>query len=290
MEIINVPEAQGTFAKGFLNVRIPFVTSILNNATLRKVKRWLPTWRWDFPTIHALAFMGWSIFCMILMLISSTETYVNSINSLYFAVSSVTLTGLAPMNVSSLSTFQQVILFLSFNVGSAITASFAVMSFRIRTMKNFHKADIGQPGPLSESTKTGSDNGLFLPSRDIHFGLDNGILLPSKHSQTDLDNGPAPNPATVSSPSLQIKHKPSNWWKDFLGKDTVGRNSTFHGLTKQERGSVFYLELNAAIIIRVAVFLYSFVLQVIGSVILGYYFDNCKGDLIRAKGINPWYA
>lgn len=101
------------------------------------------------------------------------------------------------------------------------------------------------------------------------------------------------NLAPVQTTDLRAKFKPAvlrKQWKAFLGKSTVGRNSSFHGLTDEERASIAYVELNCLILIRKVAFFYLFGLQLLGAIALSLYFSINKGDFIRERHTSPVYV
>lgn len=91
----------------------------LRSKTLRA---YLPRLR--FLTIHYAYFIGLSfITSAIFWGTSSPRQSVRYIDSFYLTVSAMTLAGMNPVNLSTLNTFQQVLLFFLIMLGSAVRAA-----------------------------------------------------------------------------------------------------------------------------------------------------------------------
>ncbi|KAL1970417.1 hypothetical protein VTN77DRAFT_5578 [Rasamsonia byssochlamydoides] len=98
------------------------------------VKAYLPRPR--FLTLHYAYFIGVSLITSVIFWGSSTPARsVRYIDSLFFTVSAMTLAGLNTVNLSTLNTFQQVLLFFLIMMGSAIWVSLAVVLVRRRAFE-----------------------------------------------------------------------------------------------------------------------------------------------------------
>jgi hypothetical protein len=100
----------------------------------RQVRRWLPPC--NFITIHYTYFV---ITCMIASVIfwgASTPAHsVRYIDALFLVVSAMTLSGLGSINLSTINTFQQILLFVLIMMGSAIFVSAFVVHLRKRAFE-----------------------------------------------------------------------------------------------------------------------------------------------------------
>lgn len=101
------------------------------NRTLRTIRRQLPDL--NFITIHYLYFIFTSLsFAVVLWGSSTPSRSVRFIDCLFLAVSAMTEAGLNTVNLSTLNSFQQVLLFLLIILGSAIFVSSFVVAVRRR--------------------------------------------------------------------------------------------------------------------------------------------------------------
>lgn len=101
------------------------------NRSIRKLRRQLPDL--NFITIHYLYFILTSLFFAVVLWGSSTPSRsVSFTDCLFLAVSAMTEAGLNTVNLSTLNSFQQVLLFLLIILGSAIFVSSFVVAVRKR--------------------------------------------------------------------------------------------------------------------------------------------------------------
>ena len=85
----------------------------------------------NFITLHYAYFLSVCLLASIVIWGSSTPSRsVSYIDSLFLAISAMTLAGLNTVNLSSLNTFQQFVLFLLILLGSAILVSSAIVYIR----------------------------------------------------------------------------------------------------------------------------------------------------------------
>lgn len=100
----------------------------------RFVRRWLPPC--NFITVHYAYFV---VTCMIASVIfwgASTPAHsVRYIDALFLVVSAMTLSGLGSINLSTINTFQQIMLFVLIMMGSAIFVSAFVVHLRKRAFE-----------------------------------------------------------------------------------------------------------------------------------------------------------
>lgn len=93
--------------------------------------------RFSFVTLHWVAFILWSLISSTLIwAIQGRQRTIGYLTCLFFAVSSVTDTGLAPANVSALNTFQQITLCINFILGSAPITGIVVLTVRKTSMES----------------------------------------------------------------------------------------------------------------------------------------------------------
>lgn len=91
----------------------------------------------NFITIHYAYFIITILISSIIFWkTSTTEQPVSYVNSLFMVASAMTLAGLAAVNVSSLSTFQQALIFILMIAGNSILVSYIVVLFRKRSFES----------------------------------------------------------------------------------------------------------------------------------------------------------
>jgi Cation transport protein len=76
----------------------------------------------------------------------------------------------------------------------------------------------------------------------------------------------------------------------FLRKEVVGRNSQFHGLTREEREQLGGVEYRAITLLSWVVPLYFVLWQLLGCLGVGAWMAYNASDITEANGINPWYV
>ncbi|KAL8691907.1 MAG: hypothetical protein Q9218_002953 [Villophora microphyllina] len=95
----------------------------------------------NFITLHYVYFIGVSLLASVIFWGSSTPARsISYTDSLFFAVSAMTMTGLNTVNLSQINTFQQFILFFLLLLGSAITVSIAVVFVRMKAFERRFKS------------------------------------------------------------------------------------------------------------------------------------------------------
>lgn len=109
---------------------------VASNTKHTKHKGW---WRWmrkhlNFFRIFLLAFIFLPLISSVLFWGVSTEYKIDYIDCLYISYSTITNTGLSPMDLSRTTTLQQAIMFIQMTVGSPIFISWVVVMVRKRIM------------------------------------------------------------------------------------------------------------------------------------------------------------
>ena len=266
--------------------------------------------RFEFRQLHWFAFMLWSFISSFLFWVfqggKRRHTYLNC---LFFAISSITDTGLATQNVSSFNTFLQALLCINFILGSAPLTGIVVLTVRKRAMEDAYGEIIEngrreQQAKLEASRAPRTSNGQYSMSQLHlrHLSLVGTSLilvfteLPTESPGTATDNessitiaeAPAPDPLTSSTMRKgTIAKNLMVYWREFLSKATVGRNAAFHGLSRPERESLVCVEYLAVILLRHVVTCYVVIFQLLGAIGLAVYFQLCEADVIGLDGVNP---
>ena len=95
----------------------------------------------NFITLHYAYFIGTCMLCSVIFWGSSTPAKsVTYTDSLFLVVSAMTLAGLNTINLSTINTFQQFLLFLLIMLGSAIWVSIAVVHVRRKAFERRFKS------------------------------------------------------------------------------------------------------------------------------------------------------
>ena len=181
-------------------------SSIRLNLRLRPFRK---VWRWivahlpepNFITLHYLYFILTSLISGIIFWGSSTPPRsVRFIDSLFLTVSAMTEAGLNTVNLSTLNTWQQIILFLLIMLGSSIWVSAFVVHVRRRAFENRFEEELRREGhrdkrlfrfPLSRT----------ITRADSQFPIAESKSR-SMQTANDSDTGVQALPNNVNSSSL----------------------------------------------------------------------------------------
>ncbi|KAH7377495.1 cation transport protein-domain-containing protein [Cadophora sp. MPI-SDFR-AT-0126] len=221
----------------------------------------------DFVTIHYFVFTVLSFLSGFLLWLCQgrqrLKSRTNFLDCMFFAVSAITDTGLTTQNVSSINTFQQALLCVNFILGSNPAAGVVILTLRIDAFEKAHCKEVlarRQAEYLIQEALNGS----------LENATETGAMIVA-NTQGHLP------PSTIQ-----------NTWKSFLSRSTVGRNSTFHGLSRLERQIISCTEYDAIKLLRIIVIMYAFLLQMFGALILALYFSYYQADVIGLDGVQPW--
>ncbi|KAH7305712.1 cation transport protein-domain-containing protein [Rhexocercosporidium sp. MPI-PUGE-AT-0058] len=264
-------------------VKAMFMSILPKDEVVEKMYKYLAGF--SFIALHWLAFLLWSLVSSLLIwAIQGGKRTHSYLTCLFFAISSITDTGLVPANVSALNAFQQVIVCINFILGSAPIAGLVVLTVRKGSMEDRYSEII-------ENLRTAK------LSAQAALQISRTSIEQSSTSQETVTDNESPNPAANHAPSglllsstrrkTTITSNLRYYWKGFLGKATVGRNSTFHGLSRSERESVVCVEYRSIKLLRLVVALYVVLHQLLGAIGLALYFQLNKADVIGLDGVNP---
>jgi hypothetical protein len=98
--------------------------------------------------------------------------------------------------------------------------------------------------------------------------------------------------SAVAGADLEFGHAKTDSWHNhhFLTKDVVGRNSQFHGLTREERESLGGTEYRAISLLSWIVPIYFALWQLLGCLGIGAWMAYNAADVTESNGINPWHV
>ncbi|TFK23169.1 TrkH-domain-containing protein [Coprinopsis marcescibilis] len=139
----------------------------------------------NFYRIHILFFTFTPLFFSIIFYLSNGEVKISYIDSLFNCVSAMAVCGLASVDLSSLTPWQQVILFIQMCIGSPIVVSWFVVFIRKRYIqkRSTHVAEYLRQKKLAEEAK-GSTFLRFL--RSIGITSPNGSLSSNSDAGDNL--------------------------------------------------------------------------------------------------------
>lgn len=120
--------------------------------------------RLTFIRLHWAYFLITCLISSAIFYAASTRTHIQYVDSLFLVIAAMTQAGLNPVNLSSLSTFQQVIIFLLIVLGNQIFVSAFVIHVRKRAFKRrfeqkrrkreAEKRDVWNPLPVLPMPKS----------------------------------------------------------------------------------------------------------------------------------------
>jgi hypothetical protein len=103
------------------------------------------------------------------------------------------------------------------------------------------------------------------------------------HSRGGVTQRGRSDSAMTGQQSLHDLHYPS-----YLTKTVTGRNSQFHGLSRDEREHLGGVEYRAITLLAYIVPIYFVLWQLLGCIGLGAYMAHNKASVAEMNGINPW--
>ncbi|PMD53149.1 TrkH-domain-containing protein [Hyaloscypha bicolor E] len=287
---------------------------------LHRLRRYLPR-----PTFLLLHWAYIITTCMVSSIIfwhlSTPRGYVSYVDSLFLIVAATTQAGLNTVNLSSLNTFQQCIIFVHIILGNPIFVSAFVVHVRKHAFHTrFRKVAEDKQSKKKTSSSTGvqpvtwqssfaaNSESAMHPRQTLHCAsnsshnyrlrIDPSLtsmgskaedkISPTQSTHDHYDdtlrssNG-AQDPRCFSSPL---------WPKEsrHLRRGTVDRNAQFHSLSFEEREHIRCVEYQAVRLLSYVVPIYIVAWQLFGCIALGTYM-SCKGQsAAAANAVNPWWA
>ncbi|CAK7202474.1 hypothetical protein SEUCBS139899_005197 [Sporothrix eucalyptigena] len=241
----------------------------------------------------------------------------------------MTESGLNTVNLSQMTTWQQIILFLLIVFGSSIWVSIWTVAFRKHVLeKRFCDIVDGAralrlpPASPPLGTASGGAQPESLPGTGppIVPGDDRQQLRPldsagaerpghitfadafsaiaSTGARIQTDKIPVRRTHSADTPHTIPDEKHSRKTSGmiaslgpsaFLSRHTVGRNSQIYGLTRDEREELGGCEYRALKLLFIVVPLYFFLWQLLGCIALGAWINNHMASVATGNGINPWW-
>ncbi|CZT13572.1 uncharacterized protein RCO7_10608 [Rhynchosporium graminicola] len=234
-----------------------------------------------FIALHWLAFLSWSLISSIIIWLSQGRVQKQRfLTCLFFAISAITTTGLAPANVSSLNTFQQILLCINFILGSQPFTGIVILTVRKTAMEDAF-------GELIEKSRDQTFRVASLITQTVIESSNSpdekkAVRTENPASKFWTDVEPLTTTPLVSS-TVRKTTLATNlllYWNNFLNAATVGRNSDFYGLTKSERETVVCVEYRAIKLLRLVVTMYIVLHQFLGAISLALHFNLKRSNVI----------
>ncbi|KAI9370996.1 cation transport protein-domain-containing protein [Aspergillus egyptiacus] len=290
--------------------------------TSRRITPLLPPF--NFLTLHYAYFIIVSLISSLIFWgVSTPSRSVAYIDALFMCVSAITGAGLNTVEASTLSTFQQVIMFVLLLLGHAILISITVLHVRKRA---FRRKFDGISNVLAQR----SAQSVLTPQ--VHFNCSQeakdevncyptpgAVLVESSNSSTvGTHNQASETDQQIQVPSKVVVNDPSNpkchkdgsnnrqtinkahllpstgiWrgtQKYFESKGLISRNSQFHGLTLEERERLQGVEYMAVSFLSVVVPLYWLSFLSLGIVGMGTWLEVNKPQVPRDNGLSPFWT
>ncbi|KAH8672568.1 cation transport protein-domain-containing protein [Tricladium varicosporioides] len=229
-----------------------------------------------FLTIHRAYFISMCVVCSVIFwLATRPDRSIRYIDSVFMVVSALTGTGLSTLNLSSLNTGQQILMFLLMFCGSPTLISVFVVWIRRRAFESKY-AHVVQGKKARQRSTSNLQN-------SAHNNCSN-----TPASQPHPSN---PGPALTVLPDHNLENeKPAATLNILFGQAIVGRNSQFYGLTRGERQQLGCIEYKALRLLSYLVPIYLVTFQVLGSIGLSCYIALNHPAIALENGVNPWWA
>ncbi|KID72301.1 Low-affinity potassium transport protein [Metarhizium brunneum] len=278
-------------------------TCALLAAAWRRVSR-LGSHHVNFVSLHYAYFIFVSLFSSVVFwLLSAPKLSVAYVDSLFMVVSGVTETGLNTVDLSKLTTAQQVLLCLLMICGSAVWVSIWLVSARKRSFRRLLARNGLSRPPLDRR------QGVHVPYPGAYQNASDSEAREAKATEGDAEpfeglsvqasrlSPPAPlgsrnrrllNPGSEQALGEPLEEPTPNPLA-FLTSKNMGRNGDFINLTAEERIQVSSIEYKALQLLSLVVPLYFTLWQVLGCLGLGAWIATNQPRPALENGINPWW-
>ncbi|KAL0934851.1 cation transporter [Colletotrichum truncatum] len=247
----------------------------------------------NFITLHYAYFVGTTLLASAVFYASShPHGSISYVDSLFLVVSAMTEAGLNTVNLSQMTIWQQVMLWLLIIIGSTIWVSIWTVHARkhvfekqFREIVQAERERDQREGCLPTSHGSRGKAAGVTGTGVVSEGTTARVRAVDNHITFDADSI-----TRRSTNSASSKSKPSRPWLTLLSATKEGRNSQFHSLTASERSRLGGHEYRALRLLSVVVPLYSVLWQLLGSLALGAWIANNMPAVATSNGANPWWA
>ncbi|KAK1964785.1 cation transporter [Colletotrichum sublineola] len=252
----------------------------------------------NFITLHYAYFIGTTLLASVIFYVSSSpHGSIGYVDSLFLVVSAMTEAGLNTVNLSEMTVWQQVMLWLLIIVGSSVWVSIWTVLARKHVFEKSLREIVqaSEEEGVQHHDRLPTFNGGDAAPRSKGEASVTGVMGPGTSNQAramgnHMTIDASENLTRRSTHSVSSSTKPTRPWLSFLSSAKEGRNSQFHSLTASERSRLGGHEYRALRLLSVVVPVYSVLWQVLGSLALGAWIANNMPTVATSNGANPWWA
>ncbi|KAL4818665.1 cation transport protein-domain-containing protein [Aspergillus spinulosporus] len=275
----------------------------------------------NFLSLHYTYFIAVSLISSLIFWgTSNPPRSVSYTDALFMCVSAMTGTGLNSVEASSLTTFQQVIMFVLLMLGHAILISITVLHVRKRAFQHKFKGishalaqraaqeapapttedrnedksyPAAESAPMETPTNSSAEINVQLANtgaQGVSHDLPRKVMVDPPSNLKSEDERPRDSYQSVNKAQLL----PLGIWrgtqKYFESKGLISRNSQFHGLTLEERDRLQGIEYRAVSFLSVIVPLYWVLFLCCGILGMGIWLEVNKPQVPRDNGLSPFWT
>ncbi|KAL4909920.1 hypothetical protein BDW74DRAFT_45729 [Aspergillus multicolor] len=275
----------------------------------------------NFLTLHYAYFIIVSLISSLIFWgASNPSRSVWYTDALFMCVSAITGTGLNSVEASTLTTFQQVVMFVLLMLGHAILISITVLHVRKREFQHKFKGishalarRTAQGAPALDSSEERNVDKGYPMTHDVPMQSSSRSSFEIRAQSANVDEGVSydPTPKTGADQPSNLKCEndrarnschslnkaqllPMGIWrgtqKYFESKGLISRNSQFHGLTPEERDRLQGVEYKAVSFLSVIVLIYWVSFLCCGILGMGIWLELNKPQVPRDNGLSPFWT
>ncbi|KAG5973471.1 hypothetical protein E4U55_000523 [Claviceps digitariae] len=226
----------------------------------------------NLVAIHYAYFILVPLICSVVLWASADAAFsIAFVDSLFLVVSAITEAGLNTVDLSTLTTWQQTLLFLLILCGGSIWVSIWLTVARRHSFKKLLQSDAFHGRPRRQPPRACAHRGILCAQEQACNFTAMKQVSSSAADMTFADADSRANPLL------------------FLNNKTVGRNGDFANLSPEEQKHVSAVEYKALTLLSVVVPLYFALWQLLGCLGLGACIAHHLPGPALANGINPWW-
>lgn len=240
----------------------------------------------NFLTVHYAYFIALSLVASLVFWGSSDPKFsVSYTDSLFLVVSAITEAGLNTVNLSQITTWQQIILFLLIILGSSIWVSIWTVAFRKHVFETRFEEIVkprnalnatGSPVPVGHSLSSASSTAF---QQTLEMTTHRAEQAPVPTTSVEFDRVDEKHPRKYGPWAANSLFSHRGAWRNFQ----------FHDLRREEREQLGGYEYRSLKLLSIVVPLYFFLWQFLGCLALGAWINNHMASTTKANGINPWW-
>ncbi|KAL4766505.1 putative potassium transporter [Aspergillus foveolatus] len=232
---------------------------------------------------------------------SNPPRSVSYTNALFMCVSAMKGTGLNSVEASTMTTFQQVIMFVLLMLGHAILISITVRHHKFKGITHALAQRTAQEAPAF-STGDRNENKSYPAADSINVQFTNTGPQGVSHDQPRKAMVDQPSNLKSENERPRVSYQSINkaqllqlgiWrgtQKYFESKGLISRNSQSHGLTLEERDRLQGVEYKAVSFLSVIVPLYWVLFLCCGILGMGIWLEVNKPQVPQDNGLSPFWT